>query len=184
MDTAGNVATIAADAADAASVDAAGVNGAGTAVSAPSHADTILARQFSFRPGDIVKAGKVVVYDPRKETAQLLTEGETFQDELPQDKYVYYIIAPITRSGIAFLGDAGKIAATGKKRITGITDSGKTLQVTVLFAKGESTVTLRGYAGRPVTADKGKLSFDKTSHLFTVSLPAPANGNNVTVTLR
>lgn len=184
MDTAGNVATIAADAADAASVDAAGVNGAGTAVSSPSHADTILTRQFSFRPGDIVKADKVVVYDPRQETSRLLTKGETFHDELPEDKYVYYIIAPITRSGIAFLGDAGKIAATGKKRIAGITDSGKTLQVAVLFAKGESIVTLRGYAEHPVTADKGKLSFDKTSHLFTVSLPAPANGNKVTVDLR
>jgi hypothetical protein len=182
--TAGNVATIAADAADAASVDAASVTGAGAKGATLSPADLALTRQFSFRPGDIVTAGKIVVYNPQRNTVRLLTGNETFHDELPEDNYAYYIVAPVTAAGIAFLGDAGKIAATGKKRIAGIIASGKTLRVNVLFAKGESTVTLRGYSEQDVTADKGKISSDASTHLFTLSLPAPATGNSVTVNFR
>jgi hypothetical protein len=181
MDTAaGNVVTIAADAADAASVDAASVN----RTTSLSPADAVGARQFSFRPGELVKAEKVVVYNPQRNVLRLITGGEAFRDELPEDKYAYYIIAPVTPAGIAFLGDAGKIAATGKKRIAGIRMSGKTLQVDVLFAKGESMVTLRGYSERAVIADKGTINRDAATHLFTLSLPAPVTGSGVTVNFR
>ncbi|HVU58279.1 MAG TPA: hypothetical protein VHD83_24630 [Puia sp.] len=174
-DTTTGVATIAADAADAASVDAATIN---------NGKDTVVFRRFGFRPGEIVAADRVIVYNPQKNTFRLLAGGETFYDELPEDKYAYYIIAPITSSGIAFLGDAGKIAATGKKRIAGMKTSGKTLKVTVLFAKGESSVMLRGYSEHTVAADKGRVISDASTHLFTLSLSAPEKGNSVTVNLR
>jgi hypothetical protein len=181
MDTAGNVATVAADAADAASVDAASFNRAPRGVAA---ADTARCRRIAFRPGDIVRSNRIVVFNPKENTLRLLTGNETFHDELPEEKYVYYIIAPITSTGIAFLGDTGKIAATGKKRIAGIEVAGKALRVTVLFAKGESTVTLRGYSGHPIAADRGTIRFDASSHLFELTLHAPATGNSVTVNLR
>jgi hypothetical protein len=141
-------------------------------------------KAFSFRPGDIVKAGKLVVYNPQRNTLRLVTGKEIFRDELAEDRYAYYIIAPITRAGIAFLGDAGKIAATGKKRIEGIVDAEKTLKVTVLFAKGESGVTLRGYSDHAVRAGRGKIDWDASTHLFTLSLAAPLEGNSVTVNFR
>ena len=183
MDTAGNVATIAADAADAASVDAASVNRSGAAAS-DFPADTARFRQIGFRPGDIVMANRIVVYSPKQNSVRLLTGNETFHDELPEEKFVYYILAPVTSTGIAFLGDTGKIAATGKKRIAEMKVSGKSLRVTVLFATGESVLTLRGYSDHAIAADQGTISFDTSSHIFELTLPAPATGNKMTVNLR
>ncbi|MDP4285266.1 MAG: hypothetical protein Q8891_12640 [Bacteroidota bacterium] len=138
----------------------------------------------SFKPADIGMIGKVVVYDPMHNKLQIISANETFKDVLPGDKYTYYIIAPVTSSGIAFLGDAGKITATGKKRIADVIASGKEMQVKVLFAKSESSVTLRGYADHIVTADKGKVTVDPSTHLFSLVLSAPAKGNSVSVNFK
>jgi hypothetical protein len=137
--------------------------------------------QVDFKPEDVGEQGEVVIYTPQDNHLKIMNAGESFHDELAADKYAYYIIAPVTSSGIAFLGDEGKIAATGKKRIATIKDMGKTLQVKVLFAKGEKDVMLHGYCKRPVTADKGSIAQDAATHLFTLTLPA--NGNEVTVNL-
>lgn len=141
-------------------------------------------REVNFKPADIGMSGKVAVYDPIQHKLQVLSANETFKDVLPGDKYTYYIIAPVASSGIAFLGDAGKITATGKKRIADIIASGKEMQVKVLFAKGDSTITLQGYAQHPVIADKGKIIWDEATHLFTLSLPASLSENSVSVNFK
>src|SRR5665647_46260 len=140
--------------------------------------------QVNFKPADIGMKSDVVVYDPLNNRLQTVRANESFKDILPEDKYTYYIIAPVTKSGIAFLGDAGKITATGKKRIAEIISSVKNLQVKVLFAKGESAITLHGFAEHAVTADKGKIGYDGATHLFSLVLPAPAKGNSVNVNLK
>jgi len=89
---------------------------------------------------------------------------------LPDDLYSYYIVAPITTSGIAFLGDANKIAATGK--IASIKDELNKLELTVLFAKGEASVILQGYSEMPVYTDKGTVLYNASTHLFTIILPS------------
>ena len=142
---------------------------------------TISDRQVSFQPSSMGFKGKVVVFDPLQHTVQAMKAPDTFRSMLPKDNYTYYIIAPVTNSGIAFLGDADKIASTGKKRISVIKSIKDQLQVKVLFA-GERKITLQGYFEKPFTADKGLLVLDKTKNLFTLSLKTPIKGNAVTVT--
>jgi hypothetical protein len=82
----------------------------------------------------------------------------------------YYIVAPVGRSGIAFLGNPGKFASLGRKRITELTDDGR-VKVKVAFAEGEQAVTLHGYAEKPprVEGSDGSarlLFYDSSSHSF------------------
>lgn len=144
----------------------------------------VIDNQFNFQPGNMGLRGKVIIYNPRQGSVKLMHADEIFLDVLPEERFAYYIVAHVTGSGIAFLGDVGKITATGKKRIASIISSGKDLHVKVVFAKGESAVTLRGYAEHPVTSDKGKVNWDAATHLFTMVLPAPAKGNSVKVNFK
>ena len=147
---------------------------------------TILPRLtiISFNLADVGMKGKSVLYDPLHQTVQVMNDNDEFQSDIPGEKFAYYIVAPVTSAGIAFLGDAGKITATGKKRIAGLTASANTLQVNVLFAKGDGPVTLNGYSEKKVTAGKLKVSQNASSHLFTVVVPPPANGGLVMVTMQ
>lgn len=140
--------------------------------------------RFGFQPKNTGIQGQSVVYNPRQNTVQVLNADDTFRDELPVDSFAYYIVAPVTNAGIAFLGDAEKIAATGRKRVADIVSTGKALQVKILFAKEEASVTLKGYSPSAVIADKGKIDYDAGTHLFTLVLPAPANTNSVVVNLK
>ena len=146
--------------------------------------DSVKLNQYGFSLADIGIKENSVVFDPIKQTVQVLKKGESLQAELPADKFAFYIVAPITNSGIAFLGDAGKITATGKKRIAGISSTANELQVKVLFAKGETSVTLQGYSVKNITVNKGKLNHNKTTNLFTVELSRPAQGDIATITLQ
>jgi len=139
--------------------------------------------QFSVRPSDLGMKGEVVIYSPETRLVKDIKASDTFSDDLGTARYNYYLIAPITATGIAFLGDEGKIAATGKKRVEDIRLLGDKMSVTVLFAAGETSVTLQGYAARAVSSDRGTVSQDPATHLFTVSVPAPGQGDKLTVTL-
>lgn len=146
--------------------------------------DSTYVNDFNFSLQDINIRSKSVLYNPLKKTIQVIGTKDVFHAELPEEKFSFYIVAPINRSGIAFLGDVGKITATGKKRITRIADSGNDMQVDVVFAKGETSVTLQGYAEPSVSANKGKVIQDKTTHLFTLVVPRPTKGDVATVVLR
>jgi hypothetical protein len=136
---------------------------------------------LSFSPSDFGMKDEVVIYNPL--TAKLYEKkvNEIFSDVLPEEKYAYYIIAPVTDCGIAFLGDEGKIAATGKKRIADIIATKKNMQVRVLFAHGENQIILHGFCKVPVISDKGKTIYDSASHVFTTILQMPESGNALVV---
>jgi hypothetical protein len=140
--------------------------------------------KFNFRPSDLGAKGKDVVYDPINHELKVLESNETFSGSIPDQKYVYYIVAPVTKSGIAFLGDENKIAATGKKRIAELNSSENDLKVKVLFARGEKEIILGGYYEKSVTADKGKLSLDPQNHLFRLLLTSDGNERSVEVSLK
>lgn len=125
-----------------------------------------------------------VVFNPLKKTVQLMEAGGVFNAAITEDKFAFFIVAPITNSGIAFLGDAGKITATGKKRISTITSTTNQLQVKVLFAKSESSVTLQGYCKKEVMVNKGKVNHETTTHLFTIVVARPVKGDTATVVLQ
>ncbi len=140
-------------------------------------------RQFSFQPSAMGFKGNVVVFDPLQHTVKKMQTTDTFRATLPVASYVYYLVAPVTDSGIAFLGDANKIASTGKKRIAMIAASKDYLQVKVLFA-GEKAITLQGYYEHPFTINQGTLTLNKTDHLFTLLLKAPSKGDAVTINFK
>jgi hypothetical protein len=84
----------------------------------------------------------------------------------------------VGRSGIAFLGDAGKFVSLGRQRIPRLSDDGA-VHATIAFAAGEKAVTLHGYAPvQPaVTTTKGAagpVTYDTASGRFSVAVsPAP-----------
>ena len=79
--------------------------------------DSSGSRSVNFNPSKLGIKGKTVVYDPLTEELKVVNSGSGFSSLLNNNLYTYYIIAPVISSGIAFLGDAGKIASTGEKRI-------------------------------------------------------------------
>ena len=134
--------------------------------------DSSGSRSVNFNPSKLGIKGKTVVYDPLTEELKVVNSGSGFSSLLNNNLYTYYIIAPVISSGIAFLGDAGKIVSTGEKRIHNVEDNNGTLKVIVLFAKGEASVKLEGYSEKSVTSDKGKIKYDSDTHIFNLILPS------------
>jgi hypothetical protein len=135
---------------------------------------------ISFRPADLGITGPSYVYEYFAKTGVVLPPGGTFSQSVPNSG-TYYIVVPIGRSGIAFLGDAGKFVSLGKKRISALSDDG-VVRATVSFAPGERAVTLHGYATAlpAVTATGATVaaaSYDPATHLFEVTL-APGTGGS------
>jgi hypothetical protein len=97
----------------------------------------------------------------------------------------YFIVAPIGRSGIAFLGDANKFVSCGKKRIEQLSDDGA-VHVLVRFAANEKDVTLHFYApSHPmVSAADGTVTrpVRTAQHRFAVTVsPGPSGAASVTL---
>lgn len=139
---------------------------------------TDVSASMSFTPAELGYAGSVYVYDVNHATGRLLTASQANTDTITDT--AYYIVAPVGPSGIAFLGEQGKLASTGAKRISDWSDTG-TLAVSVAFGAGEKSVTLTGYAPSMPTAaaDLGTVSavqYDATSKRFTVSV-APSGAS-------
>jgi hypothetical protein len=145
--------------------------------------DSTKTKNYSFVPADMNMKGKIVLYDREHGSIQLMNAGDSCRGTLDSVSYASYLLAPVTGSGIAFLGDQGKIAATGKKRITSIVSKGKDLQCTVVFAKGETAVVLEMYSEKEILSDKGKPEPTAIPHVFSLAVKAPSKGNTATVTL-
>jgi len=127
------------------------------------------------------------IYEVTHKRGVTLAAGKSYVSSLEGGQYAFVIIAPIGPSGIAFLGDADKIASTGKQRIADIRESSESLSVTVLTAPGESLVTLHGFAEvAPVCqlADGKALpvQYDTATKHFTVAVTGPAAGGEQVVT--
>jgi len=89
-------------------------------------------------------------------------------------------LAPVGKSGIAFLGDAGKIVATGRQRIPAVQDEPGRLTVNLTLSPTETGVTLQGYAASApkVVVEGGTalpVSYDPTTSRFTVQIAPAAN---------
>ncbi|HEX5555798.1 MAG TPA: hypothetical protein VFX43_21320, partial [Chitinophagaceae bacterium] len=156
--------------------------------------------QYSFTPSgtDLGMQGPVVIYNPLTGDLKEVNADSTFTNTLAngavtetmektgntrgdQYRYAYYMIAPVTPIGIAFLGDEGKITATGRQRIPELSSTTDELQVQVAFAKGESPVTLHGYYEKPFKTDNGQLQLHPDQHMFTLLVSAPRHSDHVTI---
>ena len=145
--------------------------------------DTSFRRDIKFIPLELGIKGKTVVYEPLTEETKVVENGSEFSGRLNNNLYTYYIVAPLTSSGIAFLGDADKITSTGKKRIAAIQDNRTSLSIKVLFAKGEKSVKLVGYCEKTITSDRGEIQYNPRTHLFNLILSSGGK-NEVKVSFR
>ncbi|MDQ2687791.1 MAG: hypothetical protein M3Y28_07995, partial [Armatimonadota bacterium] len=141
-----------------------------------------------FSPAALGLSTPVWVYDVFAKTAQKLSAGQDYQGVVGPTGASYLILAPVTQSGIALLGDDGKFVSMGKQRIPALKETPRALTVTVAFAAGESAVTLHGCAPAAPTVKVGggkaaPVAYDAATQQFTVAV-SPAPGQSaVTVTL-
>lgn len=90
----------------------------------------------------------------------------------------YDVLAPVNESGIALLGDASKIVPLARKRFTSVSNKGA-VNATLVFAEGETSVTLTGYSRHKprVTAVEGSVSnlrYDAATEVFSVAVSPAA----------
>jgi hypothetical protein len=132
---------------------------------------------MALSPNSVGLAGDAYVYSYFTGAGQVVARGGTFGDAIQGD-FAYYVIVPISDSGLAFLGDAGHFVSLGKKRITQLTED-QGLEATIAFAKNEKSRVVHGYSltAPAVTAtigSAGAVSYDYSSHLFSVTVsPGP-----------
>ena len=106
---------------------------------------------ISFLPESVGVSSPAYVFEYFQKTGVVLETGTPFTATVDYNGS-YFIVAPIGRSGIAFLGDANKFVACGKKRIEALSDNG-VVHITVRFAPNETEVTLHFYASsHPIAA--------------------------------
>lgn len=139
---------------------------------------------FSVRPVDLGYASDIYVYDANRLTGKVIAAGASFSATVAST--AYYVVAPIGRSGIAFLGDVGKIASAGKQRVATWQDDGA-VTATLSFAAGESA-TVHGYApSAPKAAASvgtvGAVTYDSATHQFSVLVTPAASSATITISL-
>jgi hypothetical protein len=115
------------------------------------------------------------VYEPRTGRARRMAASQTLSFSLDPQGSAYFVIVPVSRSGIALFGDEGKFVPDGRKRIAALADGPKQLTATVTFAPQERSLRLFGYAPRrpTVTAQAGSVGevrFDKSTGRFEVEV--------------
>jgi hypothetical protein len=133
-----------------------------------------------FTPAEVGVSGGAYVYDARRQLVRRLSAGQRLDFTLAAGSSAYFIVVPVSRSGVALFGDAGMFVPDGAKRIPALDDAPHRLIATVTLAPGEASVQLFGYAPkRPaVTAVQGAVddvTFDAETGRFEVRL-APSPG--------
>jgi hypothetical protein len=140
---------------------------------------------WEITPGTFGIGSPTYAYDVTHKQGVLVPAGQPYHGSLT-GSYSFVIIAPVGPSGIAFLGDEDKIAATGKQRIADMHESPTKLNVIVLSAPGE-VVKLHGFAdaapscliadGKPIPVD-----YDAATKHFVVPVRMPPAGGEQFVT--
>ncbi|HWC98062.1 MAG TPA: hypothetical protein VG456_14985 [Candidatus Sulfopaludibacter sp.] len=139
--------------------------------------------QFTFSLADLGSAAPAYVFDYFNNTGRVVQPADLVSETITGAS-LYLVAAPIGRSGIAVIGDAGQFVTLGKKRIPSLTDDG-VVHVTVAFAPGESSRILIGYspATAPVvTASKGtadRVIYDAATGRFAVAIQPGADATAV-----
>ena len=131
---------------------------------------------LDLKPEDVGVTVPSYLFDPATGAGQRLNPGETVT--LDAREYAYRALAPITKTGVALLGDLGKLVPTGRARIPSVEDREDGLKVTVLLAKGEAPITLTVVCPRPprVTARNGTAfltAYDGTTERATILVTGP-----------
>jgi hypothetical protein len=143
-------------------------------------------RKARLSPAALGYDGPVYAYNYFARTGMYLRPSEAVEFAVP-DGGSYWIVVPVGRSGVGFLGDADKFVSNGRGRVVRIRDAGA-LTAQVAFSAGENRLRLHGFSlARPeVRAVRGRtenLTYDAQSRLFHFDLVAQP-GTSPVVTLR
>jgi len=134
---------------------------------------------MAFTPESVGVPGPAYVYDVFNARGSVVSPGSQFTDVVDYSGS-YYIVAHIGKSGIAFLGDAGKFVSNGKKRIESLSDDGK-VHASVRFADGENDVVLHLHSPvKPyLTVASGRVSrvLREGAGLYRVTVSPDATGS-------
>lgn len=115
----------------------------------PSKAST----DFSVTPAELGFPGDVAVYDPMSETLALVESKQPLTGKLTgPDAFAYRIVAPVSTSGIAVIGDLGKFVSMGRKRVTAYQELPHSVRLKLAFAANDPAITMAGYARGNVIA--------------------------------
>jgi hypothetical protein len=88
--------------------------------------------------------GPVYAYNYFKQSGAYLDPGKRLTISL-FDRLAYWILVPVAKSGIGFLGDQGKFVSNGKQRISDVVDNG-TLSARIVLGKSEERVRIYGFS--------------------------------------
>jgi hypothetical protein len=129
--------------------------------------------KVNFTLGELGVNGPAYVYDYFAGTGALLPEKGAFSAPLGRDAAAFYVVAPVSKSGIAFLGDKDKFVGTGRQRIASLQDEPGRLTVEVVLAADEKSVVLQGFAAAAPTAavlagEDDNLQYDPVTRRFTI----------------
>jgi hypothetical protein len=135
--------------------------------------------QVAFSPSSFGLNQPAYLYNYFDGTGSVVTP-ETAVTAAFQDAWVYLVAAPIGPSGMAILGDTGHFVPMGKKRVTAFEDDG-TVRLTVAFAQGEASRTLRGYSpsapkASAVRGAVGAVTYDSGTGQFSVAVGPGGDG--------
>ncbi|HEY1661777.1 MAG TPA: hypothetical protein VGI03_05105 [Verrucomicrobiae bacterium] len=135
----------------------------------------------NFSSADLGMSGPAYVYDYFSGVGKLLDGGD-FSAPLNKDASAFYVIAPVGKSGIAFLGDKDKFVGTGKQRITSLEDQSGKLTVGIALAANETSVTLHGFASvapkvSVISGADDDVQYNPATHYFFVKINTDTNAS-------
>ncbi|RDS81990.1 hypothetical protein [Dyella psychrodurans] len=108
---------------------------------------------FSVTPMALGFSGSVAVFDPMSETLAIVDSKEAITGKpTGPDAFAYRVVAPVSASGIAVIGDIGKFVPMGRKRVTSYQDLAHGVRLKIAFAANDTTITVAGYARGNIAA--------------------------------
>lgn len=132
-----------------------------------------------FSPEEAGTRAPACVYNFFTHQVSKLHRGQSFAVNIGPEGTGYFIVAPVTPSGIALFGDKGKFVSMGKERIASVQTGPRSIVVQVLFAAGENDVNLFGDApAAPAVSVRGgaagQVHFVESTGYFSVRVSPAA----------
>ena len=103
--------------------------------------------KFSLTPARLGFSGTVAVFDPFTQTLVTAKSQDVISGKLQgADAFAYRVIAPVSASGIAVLGDVGKFVSMGRKRVSSYEELANGVRLKLALAANDPAITVAGYS--------------------------------------
>lgn len=103
--------------------------------------------EFSLTPATLGFSGTVAVFDPIAQTLVTANSQDVISGKLQgADAFAYRVIAPVSASGIAVLGDVGKFVSMGRKRVSSYEELANGVRLKLALAANDPAITVAGYS--------------------------------------